>query len=234
MSARFYKQAAVAEAKGGFIVTLDGRSLRTPAKAPLVAPKRALAQLAADEWSAQGETLKPETMPITRLINVAIDFTPGARAELAATIGKFGQTDLLCHRADQPPSLAERQAKAWDGLLAWADTHLGASLIAAPGIFAHRQPEGALAALASRAAALDVFRLTGLAHAAGLAGSAVLAFAIAEGKLSPEAAFLAAALDDLYQIETWGEDAEARERLNNQRAEYEALARFFLALTADE
>jgi chaperone required for assembly of F1-ATPase len=232
MSTRFYKQAGIAEAKGGFTVTLDGRSLRTPAKAPLVAPKRALAQLAADEWSEQGETLKPETMPITRLINVAIDFTPGARAEMAATIGKFGQTDLLCHRAEQPPSLAERQAKAWDGLLAWADTHLGASLIAAPGIFAHRQPEGALAALASRAGALDDFRLTGLSYGAGLAGSAVLAFAIAEAKVSPEAAFAAAALDDLYQLEVWGEDDEARERLNNQRAEYEALARFFSALAA--
>lgn len=234
MSARFYKQAGIAEAKGGFIVTLDGWSLRTPAKAPLVAPKRALAQLAADEWNAQAEAIKPETMPITRLINVALDFTPGARADMAATIGKFGQTDLLCHRAEQPPSLAERQAKAWDGLLAWADTHLGASLIAAPGIFAHEQPEGALAALASRAAALDDFRLTGLAHAAGLAGSAVLAFAIAEGNITPDAAFAAAAVDDLYQLETWGEDDEARERLNNQRTEYEALGRFFGALTAEK
>ncbi len=234
MSLRFYKQAGVAEAKGGFIVTLDGRSLRTPSKAPLIAPRRALAQMAADEWGAQGETLRPETMPITRLINVAIDFTPGARAEIAAQIGKFGETDLLCHRAEQPPSLAERQAKVWDGLLAWADTQLGASLIAAPGVFAHQQPEGALAALAKRAAALDDFRLTGLAHAAGLAGSAVLAFAIAEAKVSPEAAFAAAALDDLYQLETWGEDAEARERLNNQQAEFEALARFFLALAAGE
>lgn len=209
---------------------LDGRPLRTPGKTSFATPTQALAEAAAAEWNAQSGALRPETMPLTRLINVALDHTPGARAEMAAQIGKFGETDLLCHRADQPPSLAERQAEAWDPLLAWADTHLGASLLAAPGVLAHDQPEGALTALAGRAAKLDDFRLTGLAHAAGLTGSAVLAFALAEGLLDAQQAFGAAALDDLYLLETWGEDAEARERLDNQQAEYRALEAFFRAL----
>jgi chaperone required for assembly of F1-ATPase len=149
---------------------------------------------------------------------------------MAAHLAKYAETDLLCHRADKPASLSERQAQLWDPLLAWADTHLEASLIAAPGIFAHGQPKGALAALASRAASLDDFRLTGLAHAAGLAGSSVLAFALTEGKISAVQAFEAAALDYLFQLETWGEDEEARERLNYQQAEYVALERFFRAL----
>jgi chaperone required for assembly of F1-ATPase len=204
--------------------------LRTPAKALFVTPTSALAEEAASEWNAQVGAIKPETMPLTRLINVALDHTPRARDEMAVQLAKFGETDLLCHRADKPASLSERQAQLWDPLLAWADTHLEASLIAAPGIFAHGQPKGALAALAKRAAALDNFRLTGLAHAAGLAGSSVVAFAMTEGRIGAAEAFEAAALDDLFQLETWGEDEEARERLNNQQAEYLALERFFRAL----
>jgi chaperone required for assembly of F1-ATPase len=205
--------------------------LRTPAKAWFVTPTRALAEASAAEWNAQGDSIAPETMPLTRLINVALDRTPHARAEMAAQVARFGETDLLCHRAEKPGSLFDRQAQLWDPLLAWADTHLEASLIAAPGIFAHGQPKGALAALAARAAALDDFRLTGLAHAAGLAGSAIIAFALAEGRVDAANAFEAAALDYVFQLETWGEDKEARERLDNQLAEYLALERFFRALT---
>ncbi|HWA23260.1 MAG TPA: ATP12 family protein [Caulobacterales bacterium] len=230
MTGRFFKQAGVSAGEGGFAVTLDARPLKTPAKAPFRVPSRNLAEVAAAEWNAQADTIKPETMPITRLINVALDHTPRARAKMTAQIGKFAETDLLCHRAKKPAALVERQARLWDPLLAWADTHLEASLIAAPGVLPHGQPEGALTALAARAAALDDFRLTGLAHAAGLAGSAVVAFALAEQQIAGPEAFEAASLDDLFQLETWGEDAEARQRLNNQKAEYAALERFFASL----
>ncbi len=179
MIERFFKAATVDPIEGGFGVLLDGRKLRTPAKAPFLAPTSALAEAAASEWNAQVGAIQPETMPLTRLINVALDHTPHARVEMAAHLAKFAETDLLCHRADKPASLCERQAQLWDPLLAWADTHLEASLIAAPGVFAHGQPQGALTALATRAAALDDFRLTGLAHAAGLAGSSVIRFALA-------------------------------------------------------
>lgn len=231
MTARFYKTADVAPCGAGFAVTLDGRALKTPAKAPFVTPTRRLAEAAAAEWRAQSDVVKPETMPLTRLANVALDHTARARADIAAQIARFGETDLLCHRADQPASLADRQAGLWDPLLGWADTELGVSLVAGPGIFAHDQPAGALAQLAARALGLDDFRLTGLARAAGLAGSAIIAFALTEGRLSGRQAFEAAALDDLYQLEVWGEDAEARARLDNQEAELLAIEHFFIALT---
>lgn len=226
---RFYKKAEAGEAAGGYTVLLDGRTLRTPAKAMFVAPTQKLATLAAEEWAGQGETILAATMPLTRLINVALDHTPRTRGEMAAQIGKFAETDLACHRAEHPPSLAARQAAAWDPLLDWAES-VGAPLQAAGGILALDQPQASLDAFTTRAAALDDFRLTGLAHAAGLSTSALIAFAIAEQRLNAKDAFAAGALDDLFHLETWGEDEEARQRLNNQKAEYEALERFFGAL----
>lgn len=227
---KFYKQVAVAEHADGFTVTLDGRTLKTPGKRVFVLPTRALAEACTAEWDRQVKFIRAETMPLTRLCNVAIDHTHKARAELAAQVAKFGETDLLSHRAEGPGSLVRRQAAAWDPLLAWSAETLGASLRAGGGILALEQKPEALAALEGYAARLDDFRLTGLAHAAGLATSAVIACAMAAGRLTGAEAFAAAALDDLYQLETWGEDEEARQRLNNQRAEYDALEQFFAAL----
>lgn len=227
---KFYKQAAVLAQGEGFAVALDGRALKTPAKRVLTLPTRALGEACAAEWNAQVDFIRAETMPLTRLANVALDHAPRARAEMAAQIAKFGETDLLSHRADGPAPLVNRQSAAWDPLLAWSAETLGARLATAEGIVALPQPPEALAALEGYAARLDDFRLTGLAHAAGLATSAVIACALAAGRLDGADAFAAAALDDLYQLETWGEDEEARQRLNNQRAEYEALEQFFAAL----
>lgn len=227
---KFYKQVAVAEHANGFAVTLDGRTLKTPAKRAFAVPTRTLAAACAAEWDGQVEFIRAETMPLTRLCNVALDHTPRARAALAAEVAKFGETDLLSHRAEGPKPLVKRQAAAWDPLLAWSAETLGAPLLADIGVLALPQPPEALAALEGYAARLDDFRLTGLAHAAGLATSAVIACALAAGRLNGAKAFAAAALDDLYQLETWGEDEEARERLDNQRAEYDALEQFFAAL----
>ncbi len=226
---RFYNSVGVAPRDGGFVVTLDGRTLRTPGKAILSLPTEALGAACAAEWQAQGATIQPETMPLTRLVHVAIDHAARARSELVRSIAKFGETDLLCHRADRGP-LATRQAAAWDPLLAWAGATLGAPLHVVTGIIAAAQPAESLAAFVARAGNEDDFRLTGLAHAAGLAGSAVIAFALREGQINAQRAFEAAVLDDLYQLETWGEDDEARQRLNNQRAEFLTLEQFFSAL----
>jgi chaperone required for assembly of F1-ATPase len=226
---RFYKAATAAPAEGGFAVLLDGRRLRTPMKAHFVAPTLALAEGCAAEWNGQGKQIIAATMPLTRLLNVALDHAPRARDELAAEIGRYAETDLVCHRAERPPALVARQAEAWDPLLTWAHA-IGAPLKAGAGVFAHGQPQSSLEMLTARAAEHDDFRLTGLAHGAALAGSALIAFAIAEGRLNADAAFAAGALDDLWQLETWGEDDEARQRLNNQAAEYAALEQFFAAL----
>jgi chaperone required for assembly of F1-ATPase len=228
---RFYKTVDLVERDGRFGIALDGRPLRAPSRQVFATPTRALAALCAGEWDAQDGVLRPETMPLTRLANVAIDHAPRVRGDFVAQISQFAETDLICHRADRPAVLADRQAAAWNPLLDWAGERLGARLTVAAGVIAQVQPRAALDAIAARAVALDDFRLTGLAHAAGLAGSAVIGLALAERRLDGQGAFAAAALDDLYQLETWGEDGEARQRLNNQRLEFAALEQFFAALT---
>lgn len=228
---RFYKEAEAAPLEGGgFAVLLDGRTLRTPGKNALAAPTRALAEAIAAEWAAQGETIEPMTMPLTRLVNVALDLAPGAAGPLADEVAKYAATDLVCHRADAPASLAERQAAAWDPLLAWAEAALDLRLFRTIGVIAASQPEDAAGRLRALAAGLDPFRLTGLAHGTGLAGSAVIAFALARGRLGGREAFEAAFLDDLFQLERWGEDAEARARLDRLAEDFAALERWFRLL----
>mgnify|MGYP001809725193 CR=1 FL=1 len=229
---RFYAEAGAMEAGDGFTVSLDGRGLKTPAKAAFIAPTRALAQACAAEWARQGDEVRPDSMPLTRLCNVAIDRTPLARAELAVGIGQYVETDLVCHRAEGPDVLVKRQAQSWDPIVDWARGELGAAFTVVTGVIAALDdPLGAGAATA-KAAALDDFRLTGLAHGVGLMGSAALAFALMQARLSAQDAFDAAALDDIYQLEAWGEDAEARARLERMRSEIDALAAFFEALQA--
>lgn len=224
---RFYTDAAAIQAEGGFGVALDGRSLRTPGKLVFRVPARALAEACAAEWQAQTEEIRPHTMPLTRLANVAIERTPSTRGELAAHIAQYGETDLLCHRAETPAKLVARQAAAWDPLVTWA----GAALSFRPRIVAGiRAAHNDTAPLMAAAAALDDFRLTGLAHAVGLTGSAILGFALLRGELNALAAYEAAMLDDLYQIEAWGEDSEARRRLDAAQAAIEATARFIALL----
>ena len=227
---KFYKTADVKPAAGAFIVTLDGRALRTPAKAPFTTPTSALAEACAAEWNAQIDFIRTPTMPLTRLVNVALDFTPMRRAEVAASVAKYAQTDLISHRADHPASLIARQRAIWDPLLVWADDTIRARLETGAGVLAHAQPPAALEAFEQAAAALDDFRLTGLAHAVGLAGSAVIGLALTHNAIDAEAAFAASALDELYQLETWGDDAEARARLASLHAEFQALQTYFAAL----
>lgn len=229
---RFYKQASVLEDAAGFGVALDARALKTPSGAPFRAPTRTLAEACAGEWAAQGEHILPASMPLTRLANVALDRTPGARAAIIEEFAKYGETDLLCHRAERPEALIARQAATWDPILDIARARLGAAPPVVAGIVAAEVPDEVFGALRAAASALDDFRLTGLAHGTGLAGSALVALALADGALDAEAAFAAAALDDLWSLEAWGEEAEARARLDRLKGEFEALARYFAALTA--
>ncbi|MBI1188459.1 MAG: ATPase [Alphaproteobacteria bacterium] len=226
---RFFKAARVAETDGGATVALDGRSLRTPGKLAFIVPTRALAEACAAEWNAQGDAIIPHTMPLTRLANVAIERTPQTRDALVATIAKHGETDLLCHRADAPGTLVARQSAAWDPLVAWAGDTLSFRPRIVTGVAAAPND---IAPLSEAAAALDDFRLTALAHGVGLAGSAILGFALLRGRVDAAAAFDAAHLDDLFQIETWGEDDEARARLENIRTEINAVARFLTAFAS--
>jgi chaperone required for assembly of F1-ATPase len=227
---RFYADVAAEARQGGFAVLLDGRQLRTPEKSIFLAPSRALAEACADEWRAQGETVRLDSMPLTRLVNTAIDRTPGTRALSVESIAGYAATDLVCHRADSPPALVQRQTDAWNALVDWARDDLGAPLNVVTGVMAADQPPEARIAFAAAADACDDFALTGLARAVGVAGSAVIGLALQRGRLSADAAYAAACLDDLWQLETWGEDFVARQRLDALKIEFDALGAWFAAL----
>lgn len=211
---RFYKQAAVADAAGpdGWTVLLDGKPLRTPAKLPLAVPTRALAEAIAAEWQAQAAEVVPRTMPLTQLSSTAIDGVRARPTEVADAAAAYAGTDLLCYRADHPQELAERQSRAWQPLLDWAALRYDALLRPTTGIRHVSQEEGALKALRAALDGLDEWRLTALQNAVGICGSLVVALALLEGKLDAHAAFDVSQLDETFQIEQWGEDAEAAAR----------------------
>jgi chaperone required for assembly of F1-ATPase len=228
---RFYADVSVAEADGGWAVLLDGRGLRTPAKARFLVPGRALADAIAAEWAAQGETMRPETMRLTRLANVAIDRAAHTRAALVEQVRAYAATDLLCYRAPQPRALCDRQSALWDPPLAWVEAALGARLATTTGALAVPQDEAALDAIARAAHRSDDFALTALAHGAGLMGSSVLSLALAMQAIEAEAAHACAFLEEAWQIEVWGADEEAVRRGQTLRAEIDALALWSRALT---
>jgi chaperone required for assembly of F1-ATPase len=209
---RFYEAVDVGEQDGGFVVLLDGRPVRTPGKRHLVAPTRALAEILAQEWASQGERIDPATMPATRLVNVAVDRAPEARDAIAAEVARYAETDLVCHLADDDPDLARREEATWAPLRTWAGEALGLALAPVAGVLARPQPPESLAAATERALALDDVALVALAQAAALLGSAVLAFALLEGRLDAKAAFAASRIDETRQAERWGVDAEAAAR----------------------
>jgi chaperone required for assembly of F1-ATPase len=229
---RFYTDVTTDLRQGGFAVLLDGRQIRTPGKAPLLAPTRALAEACADEWRAQGETVHIDTMALTRLLNTAIDQTPGKRAITVESIAGYAGTDLVCHRAETPAALVQRQAEAWDPLVQWARDDLGAPLRVVTGVIAADQPLAAREAFAIAADACDDLALTGLGRAVGIAGSGVIGLALQRGRLSGDEAYAAACLDDLWQLETWGADFVAQQRLDALRAEFTALGVWFATLKA--
>ena len=225
---RFYKSATAAEREdGGFAVLLDGRQVKTPAGKPLAVPGRGLAEAIAAEWNAQGESIVPASLPLTRLANTAIDAVAERKAEVAADIVKYAATDLVCYRAEYPAGLVAAQAAAWDPILSWAAARHGAPLLTSAGIAHVAQPEASLAALRSVVAAMDAFKLTALHAMTSLTGSALIALAQAEGELPGAAAWAAANTDEHWQASHWGEDFEAAERLKARLVEFEAASRFF-------
>ena len=228
---RFYKDVSVASAEdGGFAVLLDGRSIRTPAKRKLVVSERSLADALAEEWAAQKETVDPATMPMTRIVNTALDAVGERMGEVADDIAAFAGSDLLCYRADAPEALTLRQAAAWDPPLAWAEKTLGAKLGVETGIVHREQPPAAIASVRSALDRFDAIGLAALHVMTTLTGSAVLALAHAEGALTAEDAWAAATVDERWQSEQWGLDDEAEVRAGLRRAEFMAASRCLACL----
>lgn len=224
---RFWKEATVEEVEGGWTVRLDARPVKTPAKAPLVLPTRALAEAVADEWEAQQGEVRPDTMPFTRAANSAIDKVAPQRAEVVAIIAAYGDSDLLCYRATGPQELCDRQARAWEPLLDWASDALGARLVATAGVMHIAQDQAALDRLTARVAAMTPFQVAAFHDLVALSGSLVLALAVVDGRIDPQSAWELSRLDETWQIEQWGEDDEAAAAAEVRRAAFHQAARFF-------
>lgn len=227
---RFYNGVEVGTVDGGFGVLLDGRAVRTPAGARLATPTLALAERLAAEWAGQGEGIDLAAMPATRLAYSAIDRVAAKHAEVAAEVGRYAGSDVLCYFADGPGTLVERQVQRWGPVLDWARDELGLEFHRATGIIHRAQPPETVAAVESLALAADDFALAGLAMAAGLYGSAVLALALYRDRLSGLAAFDLSRLDEEFQEEKWGVDAEALARRGVLTAEADMLEAWFQAL----
>jgi chaperone required for assembly of F1-ATPase len=222
---RFYETADFAPAEeGGFVIRLDGRAVRTPGKARLVVPDEAIAAAISAEWAAQGEFIKPSTMPLTRLANSAVDGVANTTDETRAEVLRYAGSDLLCYRADTPEQLAALQEEKWGPLLDWMQQRFHARFILAGGIVHVDQFPETISAVDQAIGELDVFRIAALNTVTTLTGSAVLAIALLHGRLSAEEAWALAHVDEDYQISLWGEDEEASARRAARWREMQAAA----------
>lgn len=227
---RFWTKAEALTAPGGWAVELDGRPLRTPARAALVVPTEALAEAVAAEWNESGDTVDPRAMPLTGLANAAIDRVGRDREKFAEDLARYGESDLLCYRAEGPQRLVERQEEAWGALLGWARRRYDVDFAVTDGLIQVAQPQATVARLSYAVAMLDPFRLAGLAPLVALGGSLVAALAVVEGDWQGEWAWEAVSVDEAWQIEQWGADAEAVAALENKRRDFLCAAEFIRLL----
>lgn len=222
---RFWTAARVARAEDGWMVLLDQHPVRTPARRQVAVPLRAMADEIAAEWDAQDGEVDPLSMPMTRAAATCLDRVAPEAAAVAKTIAAYGETDLLCYRADAPAALVARQQAQWDPMLDWAATTLGAQLNSGPGVMHIAQPPSAIEALSREVRKLDPWALTALAELTTLSGSLVLALAVRHGALTDDEAWELSRLDEQWNIEQWGEDHEAAQLTARRAAEFAHAAR---------
>ena len=223
---RFWKSAAAIRAEGGFAISLDGRPVRTPARAELIVPGRQLADAIAQEWASQPEDFDPRQMPLTGLANAAIDRVAPDPAAFADGLARYAESDLTCYRAAEPDELVARQAEHWDRLLDWARGRYDIHFELVTGIIHRPQPRPTLERLTAAVRALDPFRLAGLSPLVTIGGSLIAGLAVLSGDLDAETAFAATHLDELWQAEQWGEDALAAQARAHRQRDFMAAARF--------
>ena len=229
---RFWKQAQPVERDGGWGVELDGRPLRTPAREPLTVPTKALAEAIAAEWNAVEDKIEPGAMPLTGLANATVDRVATDKEAFAKGIARYAEADLACYRAEGPNALVDRQAESWDALLGWGRRRFDVDFRTTSGIVHVDQPAATVDQLSHAVAALDPYRLVGLSPLATIGGSLLAALGVLEGALTPDQAWEAVSVDDRWQLEQWGSDAEAEAALDSRRRDFMAAARFLKLLNA--
>ena len=229
---RFYQKAEPAKRAGGYAVTLDGKPIKTPGKRDLLVPSEALAAAVAEEWNAQQAEVRAATMPLTRLATTTVDRVATQRDAIIRQTANYAATDLVCYRAAHPPALAARQQAVWQPLIDWAVLRYDAPLVVTSGVIPKSQPAASLRALAAVVAEQDDFALTALHVATAACGSLIIALALLDGQLDAGGAFAVSQLDESFQIEAWGEDAEQVARRRALAADIDAAARYISLLRA--
>jgi chaperone required for assembly of F1-ATPase len=229
---RFWKAVSAGREGDGWGIRLDGKPGRTPARAPLVVPSEALTEAIAEEWRATGETIDPRAMPLTGIANAAIDRVAPARQAFAAGLANYAEADLACYRAEGPRELLERQVQSWDQMLGWARRRYDVDFETTAGLLHVPQPPATVERLGHAVASLDAFRLAGLSPLVTIGGSLVIALAVLEGAVEPGQAWDAVSIDECWQLEQWGADAEAEAALESRRKDFLAAARFLELLDA--
>jgi chaperone required for assembly of F1-ATPase len=227
---RFWKEVAAPATDYGWTIELDGRPVKTPASAPFVVPKAALANAIADEWRAVGETVDPRSMPLTGLANAAIDRVAPDPVAFATELGRYAEADLLCYRAEGPRALVDREEASWDPLLEWGRRRYDVDFAITAGIVHVSQPAATVAGLGHAVESLDPFRLAGLSPLVTIGGSLLAALAVVEKAVAVDAAWDAISIDERWQLEQWGSDAEAEVALENRRRDFLAAASFLKLL----
>ena len=223
---RFWKEVAVVEEDGDFAILLDGRPVKTPARASLAVPTEPLAEAVADEWRSVGETIEPRAMPLTGLANAAIDRVVPNKAAFAEALARYAESDLTCYRATGPQALVAVQDTAWDALLAWARRRYDVDFVTTEGVVHVAQPTATVEQLTHAVEALDAFHLAGLSPLVEIGGSLVAALALLNRAITPLQAWDAVSIDERWQIEQWGADEEAEAAIENRRRDFLAAARF--------
>lgn len=223
---RFWAKADVVEHESGWSVELDGKPLRTPAREPLKVPTRALAEAIAEEWDNVDGEIDPRAMPLTGLANAAVDRVQPDKASFAAGLARYAEADLACYRAEGPQGLIDRQTKEWDALLAWGQRRFDVDFRTTGGIVHVAQPPATIDRLTHAVSMLDPFRLAGLSPLITIGGSLLAALGVLEGAFTAEQAWNAVSVDDRWQLEQWGSDAEAEAALEARRRDFLAAARF--------
>lgn len=227
---RFWKEVEVAREEGGWAIRLDGRPVKTPARAPLVVPSRALGDAIAGEWrSVEGE-VDPRSMPLTGLANAAIDRIAPDKTAFAKGLARYAEADLTCYRAEGPRELVDLQAERWDPLLAWARRRFDVDFKVTSGLMHVAQPPATVERLAHAVGALDSFHLAGLSPLVTIGGSLIAGLAVLEKALTAAQAWEAVAIEDEWQLEQWGADPEAEKALDRRRGDFFAASSFITLL----
>ena len=223
---RFWTSVDVTQDEGGWGISLGGRPVKTPARAALAVPTRALAEAVAEEWRTAADEVDPRAMPLTGLANAAIDRVAPDQRAFAAGLGRYAGADLACYRSEWPPELVDRQAQNWDPLLAWGRRRFDVDFSTTSGLMHVPQPPATIERLAHAVAALEPFQLAGLSPLVTVGGSLLAALATFEGAISADAAWQAVSVDDRWQLEQWGSDADAELALETRRRDFLAAAKF--------